>query len=59
MTRTYIPVEEAARDWFKDPLFVQEYDALEEEFALAQVLIRVRNSGDSDQGSTSLGFYTT
>ena len=40
--RKFIPVEEAAKAWFKDPEFVQAYDALEEEFALASALIGAR-----------------
>ena len=33
MSRTYIPVEEIAKEWRKDPEYVKAYDALEEEFA--------------------------
>ena len=35
-----IPVEDAAKEWFKNPEFVEAYNALEEEFALAEALIR-------------------
>ena len=42
MTRKFIPVEEVAKEWFKDPEFRAAYDALEEEFALASALIEAR-----------------
>ena len=45
MTKT-IPLSKLSDEWFKDPEFVREYDALEEEFALANALIAARaNSG--------------
>ena len=40
----FIPVEEAAKEWMKDPEFRAEYDVLEEEFALASALIRARGA---------------
>ena len=40
MTRRHIPAEEAAKEWMKDPEFRAEYDALEDEFALASALIK-------------------
>lgn len=49
MTRKYIPVAEVAAEWFKDPNFVREYDALEEEFALAAALIDARAGADMTQ----------
>lgn len=42
MTDNKLLVSEAAKDWFKNPEFVAAYDALEEEFALAEALIRAR-----------------
>ena len=42
MSRTCIPVEESFARWREDPEFVKEYDALEEEFALANALMRAR-----------------
>lgn len=59
MTRKYIPVEEAARDWFKDPEFVAEYDALEEEFALAAALIKARGAADMTQEQVATAMGTT
>ena len=41
MSRTCIPVEESFARWHKDPEFMKEYDALEEEFALASALIQM------------------
>ena len=40
--RNTIPAREAFDRWTQDPEFVKEYDALEEEFALASALIRAR-----------------
>jgi len=42
MSKKFIPVEESFRKWAKDPEFKRAYDALEEEFALAAVLIDAR-----------------
>jgi hypothetical protein len=49
MTRKYIPVEEAFSEWRKDPDYVKAYDALEEEFALAEAFIRARAQADLTQ----------
>jgi hypothetical protein len=35
MKRKFIPAEESFRQWKKDPKYVAEYEALENEFALA------------------------
>lgn len=32
MKRTFIPAEESFRKWKKDPKYIAEYDALEQEF---------------------------
>ena len=42
MSKKFIPVEELFDEWHKDPEYMKEYDALEEEFALANALIRAR-----------------
>jgi hypothetical protein len=42
MTRKMIPVEESFAAWRKDPDYVKAYDALEEEFTLAAVMIEAR-----------------
>ena len=49
MSRKFIPVEEAFAEWFKDPEFVKEYDALEEEFARAKMVIDARIHADLSQ----------
>jgi ribosome-binding protein aMBF1 (putative translation factor) len=59
MTRKFIPVEEAAKDWPKDPEFVAEYDALEDEFALAAALVRARNAADMTQQDVAQAMGTT
>ena len=41
MSKT-IPLSKLSKEWFKDPEFVREYEALEEEFALANALIKAR-----------------
>jgi DNA-binding XRE family transcriptional regulator len=41
--RKFIPVEEIFAEWEKNPAFVAAYDALEEEFALANALIAARS----------------
>jgi ribosome-binding protein aMBF1 (putative translation factor) len=59
MSRKFIPVEEAAKDWFRDPEFVAEYDALEEEFALAASLIRARSAAGMTQEDVARAMGTT
>ena len=45
MTKT-IPFSKLSDEWFNDPEFMREYDALEEEFALATALILARSVPD-------------
>ena len=59
MTRKYIPVEEAAKLWIKDPEFRAAYDALEDEFALASVLIKARGDADMTQEQVAAAMGTT
>jgi hypothetical protein len=40
-----IPVEQSFAEWRKDPKYVEAYNALEDEFEFAAVMIRVRTSG--------------
>lgn len=42
MSRKFIPVEESFARWRKDPEYVAAYDALEDEFALANQIIGAR-----------------
>jgi ribosome-binding protein aMBF1 (putative translation factor) len=59
MKRKYIPVEEAAKKWMKNPEFRKEYDALEEEFALASALIKARGDADLTQEQVAEAMGTT
>ena len=49
MSRTCIPVEESFARWHKDPEYMKEYDALEEEFARANMVIGARAYADLSQ----------
>ena len=59
MTRKFIPVEEAAKEWMKDPEFRAAYDSLEDEFALATALIRARGEADMTQEDVAKAMGTT
>ena len=52
-------VRDAAKEWFKNPEFVAAYDALEEEFALAEALIRARGQADMTQEDVARAMGTT
>jgi hypothetical protein len=59
MKRQYIPVEEAFKEWRKDPEYVAVYDALEDEFALASALIKARGDADMTQEQVAAAMGTT
>ena len=59
MSRKTIPVEDAAKEWLKDPEFVAEYEALEEEFAIAEALIKARGEADMTQEEVASAMGTT
>jgi ribosome-binding protein aMBF1 (putative translation factor) len=59
MMRTFIPVREAAERWMKNPKFVEEYEALEGEFALASALIKARGDADMTQEQVAQAMGTT
>ena len=59
MKRKFIPVEEAAKEWMKDPEFRAAYDALEDEFALAAAFIRARGLADMTQEQVAAAMGTT
>jgi transcriptional regulator with XRE-family HTH domain len=59
MTRKYIPVGEAFGEWRKDSKYVAAYDPLEEEFALASALIKVRGDADMTQEQVAAAMGTT
>jgi hypothetical protein len=53
MTNKTIPAEEVFREWRKDPEFMREYAALEEEFALASARIEIRNRNTNRDPDTA------
>jgi ribosome-binding protein aMBF1 (putative translation factor) len=57
--RKYIPVEEAVARWRKDPAYVKEYDALEEEFALVTAIIKARATAGLTQHELARRMKTT
>ncbi|ESY70911.1 MAG: helix-turn-helix transcriptional regulator [Mesorhizobium sp.] len=59
MSRKTIPVEDVAKEWFRDPEFVAEYEALEEEFAIAEALIKARGEADMTQEEVATAMGTT
>jgi ribosome-binding protein aMBF1 (putative translation factor) len=59
MTRKSIPVEEAFAEWRKDPDYVRAYDALEEEFTLADALIHARAQASLTQEQVAERMGTT
>jgi len=59
MSRKFIPVEEAFREWRKNPEFVAAYDALEDEFALASALIKARGDAAMTQEQVAQAMGTT
>ena len=54
-----IPFEKIAAKWRKDPEFMREYDALEEEFALAAALIKARSDAGLTQEELAKRMGTT
>lgn len=59
MTRKFIPVAESIREWKKDPSFVEAYDALDDEFAVASALIQARSSAAMTQQEVAEAMGTT
>ena len=59
MIRSCIALEEAAREWMKDAEFLAEYDALEDEFALASAFIKGRGDADLTQEQVAAAMGTT
>ena len=49
MSRKTKPVSELAEEWLKDPEFVREHEALEEEFSLVEALIDARSRSNLTQ----------
>lgn len=59
MRRKFIPAEESFARWRKDPEFVEAYQALEEEFALASAMIKARGEADMTQEQVAKAMGTT
>jgi len=59
MKRTMIPVEESFAVWRKDREYVKAYDSLEEEFALAAVMIEARTRAGLTQEQLAQRMHTT
>lgn len=59
MTRKSIPARGRIEAWRKDPAFVAAYDALADEFALADALIRARAHADLTQEQLAERMGTT
>ena len=53
------PLSKLSDEWFKNPAFVREYDALEEEFALATALIKARADAGLTQEELAQRMGTT
>jgi ribosome-binding protein aMBF1 (putative translation factor) len=58
MTQTK-PLSRLSDAWFNNPDFVREYDALEEEFALATALIKARADAGLTQEEVAKRMGTT
>ena len=51
--------DDVRKDWMKDPEFVREYEALEEEFSLASAMIAARASADMTQQDVAVKMETS
>ncbi|MEO1192286.1 MAG: hypothetical protein AAFY02_11050 [Pseudomonadota bacterium] len=49
MNKATKTVADLGKEWMQDPAFVREYEALEEEFALASALIEARAQSNLTQ----------
>jgi ribosome-binding protein aMBF1 (putative translation factor) len=54
-----IRIDELAKERMKDPAFLREYDALEEEFALAKALLDARERAGLTQSQVARRMKTT
>jgi ribosome-binding protein aMBF1 (putative translation factor) len=54
-----IPAEESFAKWREDPAYVQAYDALADELALAETLIRARTTAGLTQEQLAQRMQTT
>jgi ribosome-binding protein aMBF1 (putative translation factor) len=54
-----IPVEESFAEWRKDPKYIEAYDALADEFALAAAMIDARSRAGLTQRQLAERMHTT
>jgi DNA-binding XRE family transcriptional regulator len=59
MRRKMIPAEELFAEWRRDPKYVREYNAMEEEFALAGALIDARSKARLTQADVARRMRTS
>ena len=59
MTTNFILIRDVAKEWLKDLEIRAEYEALEEEFALAAALIKARAHADMTQEEVAKAMGTT
>lgn len=59
MTKKMIPAEDSFAEWRKDPKYVAAYNALEEEFSLARVMIEARAHAGLTQEQLANRMHTT
>jgi ribosome-binding protein aMBF1 (putative translation factor) len=59
MTKWRIPVDDAFREWHKDPAYRAAYNALDEEFALASAMIDARAKAGLTQEQLAERMHTT
>ena len=59
MTKKMIPVERSFAKWRQDPDYVRAYDALADEFALAETMIRARAAAGLTQEQLAQRMHTT
>ena len=57
--RKYIPVDEAIARWRKNPAYLKQYQALEEEFALVVEIIKARAAAGLTQQELARRMKTT
>ena len=50
--------DEMVREWMQDPAFAHEYDALEQEFALFDELLRARKEAGLTQADVAARMFT-
>jgi ribosome-binding protein aMBF1 (putative translation factor) len=59
MSRKMIPIEESFAAWRKDPKYVTAYNALDDEFSLAKVMIEARAHAGLTQEQLAERMHTT